>query len=207
MTTTDEQFDEMRAQALAEARVAIAEKKIRANTPVRYREAKVEHQGVADWITGWLEGNPAGLLLTGPTGVGKTFQAYAALAECIRRGTHEISVLAGSVPTLLDQCRPGREPEARTMDGAFYKRDVPAEMVGSALLLLDDLGAEKPSDWTGEILYRVIDERYMNLRPTIVVSNVPPRELAATIGDRLASRLTEMCRTVAMKGDDRRRQR
>ena len=61
------------------------------------------------------------------------------------------------------------------------------------LLMIDDLGAAKPSEWTEEINFRLINHRYENQLPTIFTSNVLPKELSDRVCDRCASRLIEMC--------------
>ena len=74
------------------------------------------------------------------------------------------------------------------------------------LLLVDDLGAErKPTEFTEEVNFRLINHRYEHHLPTLMTSNVEPKELRARLGDRVTSRLAEMCERVAMKGNDRRR--
>jgi DNA replication protein DnaC len=73
------------------------------------------------------------------------------------------------------------------------------------LLMLDDLGAAKSSEWTEEINFRLINHRYENQLPTILTSNVLPGELMNRVGDRVASRLVEMCDRVVIKGSDRRK--
>jgi DNA replication protein DnaC len=73
--------------------------------------------------------------------------------------------------------------------------------------VLDDLGAEKPSEWTCEKLLELVDERYVQARPTIVTSNLPPNKLSTHVGERVASRLAEMCTVVPVVGQDRRRAR
>ena len=95
---------------------------------------------------------------------------------------------------LLDDLRPGDDARQRVRD-----------CQNARLLVIDDVGAEKASEWTQERLYSVIDHRYANCLPLIVTSNLPPAKLAEQTGDRAASRLAEMCKVVAMTGTDRRR--
>jgi DNA replication protein DnaC len=72
------------------------------------------------------------------------------------------------------------------------------------LLHIDDLGAEKRSDWVLEQLYAIVDERYQAQRSMIVTSNNGFEELAEQIGPRVVSRLTEMCQELPLYGDDKR---
>lgn len=60
------------------------------------------------------------------------------------------------------------------------------------LLALDDLGAEKISDWSKEVLYLIIDRRYRNCKQTIITSNLSLRDISEKIDERIASRICEM---------------
>jgi DNA replication protein DnaC len=74
------------------------------------------------------------------------------------------------------------------------------------LLHIDDLGAEKRSDWVLEQLYALINERYENERAILVTTNLNEPELIEQIGRRTVSRLVEMCSDcmVPMHGEDHR---
>jgi len=71
-----------------------------------------------------------------------------------------------------------------------------------AVVILDDIGAEKPSDWVEEQLYALIDVRYRMERSTIFSTNRSMKQLEAQIGDRSVSRIMEMCDGVKMSGED-----
>jgi DNA replication protein DnaC len=70
--------------------------------------------------------------------------------------------------------------------------DIMAELVGVALLVLDDLGAERNTDWATERLFALLNERHDYRRRTIVTSNPPPSELANHIGGRTMWRIAEL---------------
>lgn len=72
------------------------------------------------------------------------------------------------------------------------------------LLFLDDVGAEKMSEWVAETFYLIINHRYNRVLPTIFTSNLTIGDLAERIGDRTASRIAEMCDVVELIGNDRR---
>ena len=72
------------------------------------------------------------------------------------------------------------------------------------LLILDDFGAEKPSEWVREQLFSVIEHRYNFRLPLIITSNLLPKELAQTYGERIADRIRECCRVVPLTGDSMR---
>lgn len=180
-------------------------------TPPRFRAPVSIPAAVAAWAA---RGRRAeGLYITGQVGTGKTHAAWMALAAwCQATGTRPHgeepasidwggpssriapNVVFARLTDLLDDLRPG--------DAAVLTiRDCQK----AALLVIDDIGAEKPSEWTQERVYSVIDHRYAHCLPLIVTSNLPPKGLATQIGDRSASRLAEMCEVVAMTGADRRK--
>lgn len=149
---------------------------------------------VSRWLAHVEGGGTESLVLLGGVGTGKTTQAFAAWTHLVRHGVGRPEWV--TVPDLLDGLRPGREARV----------DLP-QLQTAGLLLLDDLAAERESEWTTELLYRLLDYRYAWERPTIITSNVPPADIAAKLGDRIASRLAGMCRTVVLEGADRRRAR
>ena len=80
-----------------------------------------------------------------------------------------------------------------------------ADPRGDVLLLLDDLGAAKSSEWVEEITYRLINRRYNLMLPTLITSNLRISDLRAYLGDRVASRLAQMTTRIAFETADRRR--
>ena len=70
-------------------------------------------------------------------------------------------------------------------------------------LILDDLGAEKFTEWVAEAVYDLIDHRYAWMKPTIITSNLDPVRLSELFGARLASRISSG-RVVHLTGRDRR---
>lgn len=162
-------------------------------------------------VTAWaaLGRKAQGLYLAGPVGTGKTHAAWmsvrlwcehAGMPPASRRPASDgipargPAVIFTRMTDLLDDLRPGDDSRQRIRD-----------CQGAELLVIDDLGAEKPSEWTQERFYSVIDERYTRQLPLIVTSNLPPSKLAEQAGERTASRLAEMCEVVVMTGHDRRR--
>lgn len=140
-----------------------------------------------------------GLLLLGGVGTGKTTLAVAVAKGIIRK--HLRSVRFVTAPDLLQEVR-----------AAFGKGDGAEERLRDAVreapvLLLDDLGAEKVTDWVREELYCLVDHRYRELLPTIITSNYTVEELEERIGERTVSRLVEMCDGILLDGADRRKAR
>ena len=127
-----------------------------------------------------------GLILRGTTGVGKTHLAVAILKAVIRRGyTGYYANFSDFLSRLRSsfQADAGTETENQLMD-----------IVESVdLLVLDDVGAERLTEFVTERLYLIINRRYEAAKPIIMTTNFDEEELRARIGERTASRLCEMC--------------
>jgi DNA replication protein DnaC len=171
---------------------------------------------------GFVRDYPAtekGLLLMGPSGVGKTHLAVATLKELIRRGH---SGLFCDYRELLKEIQASYNPASESTEMGILE---PIRNV--ELLVLDDLGASKPSAWVLDIIGLVLNARYNEKRMTVLTTNyfdetespvptprlpggqrVAVREdtLADRIGARMRSRLFEMCRTVEVHAPDFRRE-
>lgn len=178
--------------------------------PVRYARAKVDHPEVADWVryvvdaaVGQRRGDVAtvtagpSLLLLGPTGTGKTHQAWGAIRALAVSGV-TCRWLVSTAADIYARLRPRAGVDAETE----YRT-----VAHAGLLVIDDLGAAKGSEWVEEINYRLINHRYERCLPTLITSNVAVRQLGAELGERVASRLTEMAQHVVLEGADRRRTR
>lgn len=187
-----EDFRQRQRTTVAEHAVEIVDK----YAPRRFRRVTCDLPEIAEWVDQYeAHGGcpPQGLLLLGLTGTGKTHAAFAALYAAARVG-FTLSIRATTVPDLYALARPSGEGEAG------FERFANAD-----LLLLDDLGAAKASEWTEEITYRLVDHRYRECLPTIITSNLPVDDLKVHLGDRIRSRLAEMCQRVTVAGPDRRR--
>ncbi|MBQ1156710.1 ATP-binding protein [Streptomyces sp. A73] len=135
------------------------------------------------------------MLIAGPTGTGKTHQAFGAVRSLLAAGVRLRwqTVTAADLHASL-RPRPGQDAE----------REI--QTLGRCpLLVLDDLGAAKQSEWTEELTYRLINRRYTELLPTLITTNLPTDALRAAVGDRVASHLAEMTDRVVLSGNDRRR--
>lgn len=160
--------------------------------PRRFAAPVPLHPAVEGWVDDLLLDRAEGLTLLGATGTGKTHQALTALTFLRCAG---LPTLAVNVPELLDECRPGRDPQALMRAQVF------------PVLLLDDLAVGKVTEWTEETLYRILNRRYEGALPTVVTSNLTPPQLQEVIGGRVMSRLTGMTHQVVLDGPDRRRSR
>jgi DNA replication protein DnaC len=150
-----------------------------------------------------------GLLLMGSSGIGKTHLATATLRGLLQKGADGIFY---DFRDLLDELRASYGPEAGRSEESILHRVFTVEV-----LVLDELGSEKLTDWVREIVHRVVIRRYNDERLTICTTNYldtellgreadPLETLEGRIGYRLRSRLYEMCDTLVLGGKDYRRQ-
>jgi DNA replication protein DnaC len=138
-----------------------------------------------------------GLWLEGDVGTGKTTLAMLVSKKAIEAG-HSVAIY--SLPRLLARIRRTYDADAGELSYLqFFER-----LTSVDLLHIDDLGAEKRSDWVLEQLYAIVDERYATNRSIIVTTNMEVAQLEDQIGARTVSRLAETCETLPMYGDDRR---
>lgn len=180
--------------------------------PELYADAAVTDPAVADWVRSLVStavdaqrtpGVPVGmstgksLLLLGPTGTGKTHQCYGVIRALAYSG-----VICNWQYTTASDLNAALRPRS-----GVDSEDVFERFVKASLLILDDLGAAKGSEWAEETTYRLINHRYEHKLPTIISSNDPPKQLAPKLGERTASRLShsERFTRVTLTGSDRRR--
>lgn len=129
-----------------------------------------------------------GLLMTGREGTGKTHLAVAILKEVIGKG---YKGLYWNVPELFLELR--RRMDAGSEDNEAGLFDVARR---SDLLVLDDLGAERTSEYVLDRLYVLINRRYEDDSATIITTNRTLAELKQQLTPRIASRIAEMCVTM-----------
>jgi DNA replication protein DnaC len=142
-------------------------------------------------------GTGRGLWLFGDTGTGKTTLAMLISKAALESG-HSVAIY--SLPKLLARIRRTYEGEpGNDSYSQFFDR-----LTSVDLLHIDDLGAEKRSDWVLEQLYALINERYETQRSMLITTNLPHEELEEQIGARTVSRLSQICDQVALFGEDRR---
>ena len=146
-----------------------------------------------------------GLLLMGGCGTGKTHLAVAALHKIIESGKPG-RVLFSNFQDLIQEIQ-----GSFGADQAPTKTEILKPLLNADLLVLDELGSQKPTAFIQDTLYYVINSRYNDEKPTIFTTNYldDPREkeerLEERIGSRLRSRLHEMCERVIIDSDDYRR--
>jgi DNA replication protein DnaC len=146
-----------------------------------------------------------GLLLMGPVGVGKTHLAVAILQGLIEKG---VPCLFYEFGALLKEIQDSYNAVSNTSEMRVLSPVYQAEV-----LVLDELGASKPTDWVRDTMMNIIGKRYNDKKLTVFTTNYMDARRAPTeetledrVGVRLRSRLYEMCRTVQLDGDDYRKQ-
>jgi DNA replication protein DnaC len=149
----------------------------------------------------------AGLLLLGPSGRGKTHLACAILSELVsKKGVAGVYV---DFSELLMSIQTSFRPDAD-----LSKESILQPFAEVELLVLDELGASKPHPWVLDVLYNLLNTRYNRKKITIVTSNFEDEPDAVSgerdrledrVGNRIRSRLFEMCLMITMRGDDFRR--
>jgi DNA replication protein DnaC len=178
--------------------------------PKRFRGVGFDRQPIADMdpalvreirtyvrdVDGNL-GKGKGLWLFGDVGTGKTSLAMLVSKAALEAGR---SVAIYSMPRLLSDIKETYEDRSETSYMQLFER-----LVGVDLLHIDDLGAEKRTDWVLEQLYSIINERWQEQRSVVVTTNlIDVDELRDQIGPRTVSRLHEMCDLIPIMGRDRR---
>jgi DNA replication protein DnaC len=169
-------------------------------------------------------GSDTGLLLMGPCGAGKTHLAVSALRQIVLRGH---TGLFYDYRELLKEIQGSYNPESQTSELGVLEPVLTADV-----LLLDDLGASKPSPWALETVGHILNSRYNERRITLLTTNYldtagpaaapAPRRpqlpsgqavsaaredsLTDRLGMRIRSRLYEMCRTIELFAPDYRRE-
>jgi len=169
-------------------------------------------------------GTDTGLLVMGPCGAGKTHLAVAALRQIVLRGH---SGLFYDYRELLKEIQGSYNPESQTSELGVLEPVLTADV-----LLLDDLGASKPSPWALETVGHILNARYNERRITLLTTNyldsggsapsplprtsrLPSGQAVAAaredsltdrLGMRIRSRLYEMCRTIELFTPDYRKE-
>jgi DNA replication protein DnaC len=185
-------------------------------SPVLQQELSHAFLAVRSYARDFPQTPKPGLLLVGPPGTGKTHLAVSALKMLIDRG---FDCTFFDYQRLLDLIRQGWDPQAGTSSREAYSTALEA-----GILLLDDLGSHRVTDWVEDTVTSIITTRCNERRPLIATTNLTDTEmdggqrensfgrvstgpasaaihrttLAERIGVRARSRLFEMCRVVSM---------
>ena len=173
---------------------------LRAGMPPLYHAADMEtlvvdssNQAAVEAARRYLSDPTRFLLLHGDAGRGKTWLAAAIFRDLLIRG---IEVKFTRSMDMLDRLRE-----------SVQRGDTRAAMdiyLTCPVLIIDDLAAERPTDWTVEQIYSLVDHRYSYNRGTVITSNAPGSALSKIFGARTMSRIKAAGDVIEIKGEDRR---
>lgn len=189
-----------------------------ANIPSRYehceldnfdnwsRTTEIARVAAEKFVSEYPMPQPFGLLFMGPQGIGKTHLAVGIIKKLIRQKS--IPSLFCTFPELLKEIQNSYNPNTQSSEMRILE-----PILDTQVLVLDELGAQKPSDWVRDQVAYVLNYRYNENKVTIITTNFmdPGAEgmkpsvtdsLAQRIGDRIRSRLFEMCKDIKMDGKD-----
>lgn len=185
----DDEVAEYRRQALARKRAELWTDL----APARFVDATLAlaPTDVAPLLERWTAHPGTNLVLTGPVGVGKTWCALAAVRPLVEAGRR---VAFWPVAELLDDLRPSAP------DNDSWTRSLEADVI-----VLDDLGAERMTDWTAERLGAIVNRRWLDRVPVVATTNLAPAALCEALGERCYSRLVGGATVIRIAGEDQRR--
>lgn len=202
-----------------------------ARIPERHRECTLEnfwtnrsgtHRSLGEarmQAAGFVKGYPMdtygnGLLLVGPCGVGKTHLAVGILHTLV--GEKGVNGRFVDCKQLLKELQNSYSANSEQTERQILRPALDAEV-----LVLDELGAARRTDWVSDMVEHVLNMRYNDRKTTIITTNLPyapagglmsaaksaarPETLGDRIGERMLSRLQEMCVVVEMDGPDYRK--
>lgn len=226
----DEVSSAARCTCVAESQSEVLERQ--AQIPENYRNASFDNfhlprdnptamRGLSDVMLAVMnyqrkfpDNEKPGLLLAGPPGTGKTHLAVAALRLLIARG-HE--AIFFDYQNLLERIRAGYSEALGTSSREAYRIALETE-----ILLLDDLGAHRVTDWVEDTVTAIVTHRYNHRKPLIATTNLVDADMGGSllekasltatqtfrttleqrVGERARSRLFEMCRVIRMPNVD-----
>ena len=128
-----------------------------------------------------------GILFYGGTGVGKTYTM------------HTLAKNKGKVENFVEMLVEFIDYQNK---GFYY--DKLKELTNQDYLFIDDIGSEKTTEFVITFLYLIVNKRYENMKRTVFATNLSLEDFSSRYGDRILSRINEMCLLVELKGEDKR---
>jgi len=176
------------------------------DNPFQNRSTEMARIAAEKFADEYPMAQPFGLLFMGPQGNGKTHLSVGIIKRLIRQKS--IPCLFCTFPELLKEIQDSWNPVSQSSEMSLL-----TPVLSTVVLVLDELGAQKPSDWVRDQVAYILNYRYNENKVTIVTTNfldhpearddkTRPDSLAARIGERIRSRLFEMCKTIKMDGKD-----
>jgi DNA replication protein DnaC len=169
--------------------------------PKKYFHAKFRshkgHESEKAKIVDAINANRS-IFLCGDCGVGKTHLAVAALGYWIHRykpiTIHRCPLFVPAVEYYQDI--------RDSFDSKMTEKEILEKYFTPPLLVFDDLGKEKISDWSTQQLFTMMDKRYREEKPMIITTNLDLTTLANSVNDSIPSRIVEMGLVLTLTGED-----
>lgn len=161
-----------------------------------YPEIQEAFESISDFCENFEEykDKGTGLLLKGNAGCGKTHLVSSLAHQLIFMG-HTVRFVM--VPVLLENIR-----QSYSKNNPDGESNIIQELSRIELLVLDDIGSERPTDWVREQLFILINSRYENMRPIVTTTNCQGKELSDRLGTRTISRLVEASKVINITAGD-----
>ncbi|HEX4947743.1 MAG TPA: ATP-binding protein [Blastocatellia bacterium] len=199
---------DLRPQLLAAARIPKRYEACRFDTyqpqnrTLPQQKSQANARMAAEFLVKEYPNHEVGLLFIGPCGVGKTHLATSIIRALIEQ--KRIPCLFYDFRDLLKEIQDSYNPISQSSE-----LRVLAPVYEAEVLVLDELGASKPTDWVRDTMTQIINKRYNDKKLTIFttnyldkVANANEETLTDRVGMRLRSRLHEMCKVIEITGDD-----